>query len=489
MAWGSCLSGAGPPGLGAQDEPMDINVRREARSAVRICVLAGPAWQRLGRPLQVALEAGLARGPVACGPTLGHGEGTWQCVFRAPEWTDPYQVKRHGGLVARCLVGHGLYEAGIEVAELPDEGALHLFLTGLGQGGYAFDRYRPTAGQRLERIEVVGRLAKTRRKALGALDEAIVWCRDLINTPASDLGPAEFVREARRMCRGTDLHVRLLDERACRQHGLGCLLAVGAASPRRPRLLVVEHPGDGKNARRTEPLALCGKGVCFDTGGVQVKTGKSMELMRKDMGGAATCLAALLSATYAGIHRPVRAYLPLVENSVGGGAMRPGDVLTAADGTTIEVGHTDAEGRLILADALALARREGAGTLISVATLTGAALVALGRIHVPVMGDDEPVAALLAAGEAAGERLWRLPLVEEHHQLVRQSQLAQLTNSAGPEAACITAGAFLAHFAGQVPFAHCDISPASWQTRDHDLGPAGATGILVDTLSRLCSAA
>ena len=164
-----------------------------------------------------------------------------------------------------------------------------------------------------------------------------------------------------------------------------------------------------------------------------------------------------------------------MENAIAGDAFRPGDVLTAADGTTIEVGHTDAEGRLVLADALSLAARAKPKAMMTVATLTGAALVALGRIHVPLMATDDALCAdLESAAAASGEKVWRLPLDEDHHALVRNSKLATLTNSAGPDASCITAGAFLAHFAGEIlcPFRYQPsfvegLSPRSWTIRCH----------------------
>jgi leucyl aminopeptidase len=261
--------------------------------------------------------------------------------------------------------------------------------------------------------------------------------------------------------------------------GLGCLLGTGQGSHRPPCLVELAIPGKGR------PLALCGKGVCFDTGGLDLKPEKAMALMRKDMAGAATVAAALAAAKARGCRRPVTAFLPLVENAIGPMAMRPGDVLTAGDGTTVEIGNTDAEGRLILADAIVRARAADAAAIVTVATLTGAALVALGRIHVPLMGtDDHLLAAIERAAAAAGERVWRLPMVDEHRQAMRGT-VADLRNDGDGEAGCITAGAFMAHFARDTPFAHLDISPASWIPKGHDLGPAGATGVMVATLVRL----
>jgi len=416
---------------------------------------------------------------VAATPTLDLRPG--RAMVRIPPGErDPVTWRRRGGAAARRALAVGSEHLRCDFAdEVAGEDAARVLL-GAIQGGYAWDRYRDASG--LASIAVRGGAAAARRRRVAHLGEAMHLARDLINTPAMDMGPAQFVAAARRAAKGSGLRLRLLDERACRDAKMGALCAVGAAAAgdRRPRMLVLEGP---KSARPR--LALCGKGVCFDSGGLQVKSSKGMEAMRKDMGGAATVLAAMIAAARCGAADGVRAYLPLVENAISGPAFRPGDVLTAADGTTIEVGHTDAEGRLILADALCLARKEKARKVVTVATLTGAALIALGRIHVPLMADDDDLAAAIGAAFAAhGEKCWRLPLDDDHRKLVR-SKVATLTNSAGPDASCITAGAFLEHFAGGLPFAHLDISPASWQEGDHVLGPAGATGVAVTPLAEL----
>ncbi|TVR44810.1 MAG: leucyl aminopeptidase family protein [Planctomycetota bacterium] len=405
-----------------------------------------------------------------------------------PLSADAVELRRRGGQLARLLAEFKLER--IHLGSLPDFGAewpasrmLGLLLPGFAQGAYAFTRYQASKRPPSYRLSVSDAVRASDSRAWTALAELTQAARDLINTPAMDAGPAQVVTVARRLCRNQGVKVTVYDRRRLQQLGCGCILAVGAAAARdrAARMLVLDYPGKGAGAKQ-KPIVICGKGVCFDSGGLQIKPGAAMQLMRKDMGGAATVLAAVLAHARQGGRRRLRAYLPLVENAISGEAFRPGDVLTAADGTTIEVGHTDAEGRLVLADALALGRRDKPAALLTVATLTGAALVALGRIHVPLMATDHALAdALLAASAARGEKMWRLPLDDEHRAMVRSS-LAVLTNSAGPEAACITAGAFLAHFAGDIPFAHLDISPASWRDKGHDLGPAGATGVMIDSL-------
>ncbi len=456
-------------------------VRPPARIQALVRLVAeAAALADLPPALRAALTERLRHAPVAVLPSLGLLPQPIIAAVRAPRWSDAVESRRRGGALARALVAERVGSAAIAAAGLTGP-----FLVGFDQGAYAWDRYQAKPAPRLGELVLLAPLADTVAPLLAALRQAewIARCRDLINLPAEELGPEEFVAQARPLARAAGVKVRLLDERACTRLGMGCLLAVGRASPRRPRLLVLELPGTTNAA----PLALCGKGVCFDTGGLNLKPGDGMLLMRKDMGGAASVLCALLAAAGSGRpKRTVRAYLPLVENAIGSRAFRPGDVLRALDGTTVEIANTDAEGRLILADAIALAKREGAGGIVSVATLTGAAMTALGRIHVPLMATDDALAeALLGAARDTGEKLWRLPLDHEHKAIIR-GQVAQLNNSpAGGEAGCITAGAFVAHFAGDTPFAHLDISPCSWMPKAWDLGPAGATGTIVTTLMRL----
>lgn len=419
-------------------------------------------------------------------PTLGHLPQAWLLLI--PAVAGLVQLRRRAGAAAGLLRGQNLRRVALDLGDLARD-SQEIFLAGMAQGSYSFDRYRPGPKQKALRLRLRQALPAAGSKRTAAVLEATAACRDLINTPARDCGPADFVAAAKALCKGTGLRLTVWDAPRLRKEGCDCIHTVGVAAGkgRAPRLLMIDWPGSKAAGK---PLALCGKGVCFDTGGLQIKPGKSMELMRKDMGGAATVLAAMLVHARSKSRRAVRAYLPLVENAIAGDAFRPGDVLTAADGTTIEVGHTDAEGRLVLADALSIAYRDGARALVTVATLTGAAMVALGRIHVPLMATDDALAdGLQAAAQSCGEKMWRLPLDEDHHALVRASRLATLTNSAGPEASCITAGAFLAHFAKDRPFAHLDISPASWKDGNHELGPAGATGVMVDTLARFIAEA
>ena len=427
--------------------------------------------------LKRAIRDGLRVNEAIIMPTLGTLPYPHIAVARNPDWQSAYEIRRSFGKLA-MLVQAARHESLHAFVDARRKGsAAGAAAQGLCQGGYRFDRYLSTKTNVLKSISIDAALTAKDIKEQQIIADAIACSRDLINTPAEDMGPDQFVAAAKSYLRGSGVRVRVMDAAACKRAGMGALLAVGRASHRKPRLLILEA-----GPKRKSFQALCGKGVCFDTGGLGIKSSKGMLLMRKDMGGAASVLAAVGAAARLGLKKSIRAYLPLVENSIDGNAFRPGDILTAMDGTTIEVGHTDAEGRLVLADAMCQARKEGAASICTVATLTGAAMVALGRIHVPIMGDDDKqIESIEDAAQHIGEKVWRLPLDEEHRRLMATPH-ADINNSGNGEAGCITAGAFLQHFAGDVPFAHCDISPCSWQMKDHNLGQVGATGAFVHTL-------
>ena len=383
------------------------------------------------------------------------------------------------------MLAEGAKRVVFEVPEdFPAEQAACL-ATGLHMGLYGFLRYKTGKQPDPPTLTLVHPEARWRTAAKRGLPVAagVALARDLVNTPAEDMGPSELEAEARKVGEQAGLKVRVLDAKRCERMGMGALTAVGRASDDPPRIVVLEHRGA---PRSKDWLALGGKGICFDTGGLDLKPASGMLLMKKDMGGAATVLGTALALGLGKVKANVRIYLAIAENAVAGNAFRPGDVLRAMNGTTIEIGNTDAEGRLVLADAVCLAVKEGATRIVDAATLTGAAMIALGRIYVPMMGnDDDLVAALETASEATGERVWRLPADDEYREHIR-SNIADIKNvGRGREAGVIAAGLFIEHFAGDVPWAHLDISPASGADSPHDLGPEGATGVMVATLAEL----
>jgi leucyl aminopeptidase len=444
-----------------------------------------------GHPLPLSLRREVlrqwARGPVAVTATLDRLPQPLLVALRAPDWDDAVATTRRFGAAARALLAERAGSAAVLVPDdAPDEAAEAVVL-GLSRGLYRFDRYRTGAPPLPDVTLAVPRRSfeKAGRRALD-LARGIRLARDLVNTPAEEMGPDELEVEARRVARQGGLSVRVYDRARLRRMGAGALLAVGRASPRAPRMVVLEHRGA---PRSDEWLALAGKGVTFDTGGLNLKPAEGMVLMKKDMAGAAAVLGAALAVGRQRPKRNVRFYLALAENAVAGNALRPGDVIRALDGTTIEIGNTDAEGRLVLADAVALAARDGASRILDVATLTGAALVALGRVRIPLVGNDEAwLAEVERAAALAGERVWRFPADAEYRDAIR-SRIATLKNTGkGSEAGVLAGALFIGHFAGTVPWAHLDISPTSWADAEGDLGPEGATGVTVPTLARLAGA-
>ncbi len=293
--------------------------------------------------------------------------------------------------------------------------------------------------------------------------EAANFARDLGNRPANLLTPAALAALAEEMGRELDLKVTVLGPEEMEALGMGALLGVAQGSANPPRFLVLEH----NPSREAAPTVLVGKGITFDSGGLSLKTSQGMEAMKFDMAGAAAVLGAMQAVARLGLPQRVVGIVPAVENMPGAGAQRPGDVRRALDGTTIEVINTDAEGRLILADALAYARlhlEPRPARMVDLATLTGACVVALGH-HAAGLFTRNPdlEAGLRRAGERTGETVWPLPLFDVYRKQL-ESPVADLKNTGGRPAGAITAAKFLEHFAGDVPWAHIDIAGVAWVT-------------------------
>jgi leucyl aminopeptidase len=314
--------------------------------------------------------------------------------------------------------------------------------------------------------------------------------RDLAATPSSTKTPAWVAQQAAALCAGTPgLSVTVLDEVELAQRRAGGLLAVGAASEHPPCLVRVDWTPSGPAPVTPGRVVLVGKGITFDTGGLALKPRESMVAMKTDMAGAAVVLATVVAAAEADLRRPVTALLPLAENALGAASYRPGDVIRVLDGTTVEVDNPDAEGRLVLADALALADAElDPALLVDVATLTGAATLGLGRQHAALYTSDDALAAALAeAGEATGERVWRMPLVEEYRASLDSdvADLRHVPSSPSPGAGSVTAALFLREFAGRRRWAHLDIAGVGRSEKESHEVPRGATGWGARVLLRL----
>ncbi len=368
---------------------------------------------------------------------------------------------------------------------------------GLVLGAYRFDKYKTgnDAPPALERVSLLApdarALAGLRRGAkLGqTVAEASNFARDLSNEPGSVCTPEYIADQARALGRSLRLKVTVYDEKQLAREKMNGILAVGRGSVHPPRLIVVEYGAEPKpktkaksRARKRPTLAFVGKGITFDTGGISIKPAASMDEMKHDMSGGAAVLGALRAVAELGLPFHVVGIVAAAENKPDGNAYMPGDVITSARGKTIEVLNTDAEGRIVLSDALHLATSYEPDAIVDLATLTGACVVALGEVACAVLGSDEKLAdKLRAAGDATHERVWPLPLWDEHKNAIKGT-FGDIVNTGGRNAGVSTAAAFLSHFVGETPWAHLDIAGTAWTTKELPYYVKGATGFGVRLL-------
>lgn len=355
-------------------------------------------------------------------------------------------------------------------------------------GSYVFDRYkaRKDEGRAVETLALVAPDARSQAAAREGLRvaeltaEATAFARDLINEPANSVTPAALARVAEEIARAAGLRLRVLDRDGCEELGMGAFLGVNRGSAEPPRFIHLTYVPRGRPRRR---IALIGKGITFDSGGLDLKPADAMERMKGDMAGAAAVLG--IMKVLPRLRPPVEVHglVAATDNMPSGSATKPGDVLRAMNGKTIEVTNTDAEGRLTLADAMAYALREiRPDEMVDIATLTGAISIALGPLCAGLMASHEPLRdRLLAAAEAAGERVWPMPLIDEYREGLR-SEVADLRNTGPRPGGAITAALFLREFAGQTPWAHLDIAGASFTDKDLPYAPKGGVGFGTRTL-------
>jgi leucyl aminopeptidase len=412
----------------------------------------------------------------------------------------PADVRRAAGNAARAVTN----AASVALALPADSPELvRALVEGYRLGGYSFYSYKSKAPTPTAPAEVVVLTAGARRAELTAALEhadvvvdAVVGVRDWVNTPPADLTPPVFADAIAAAVKdvnkglpsgGTKVKAEVLDEARLAELGCGGLLGVGAGSAAPPRLVELSYAPKDAVAH----VALVGKGITFDSGGLWIKPAASMATMKEDMAGAACVVRATLAAARLGLPVRISAFAALAENMVGSSSMRPGDVLTTYDGTTVEVTNTDAEGRLVLADALGRAVETGPDLLIDVATLTGHMVVALGDKVAGVLGDDDVVAQVLAAAEAAGEDAWPMPISEYMDERIRSSTVADLAQYDGIRwGGGLFAAAFLREFTGGLPWAHLDIAgPTFNKGGPNGHWPSGATGYGVATLIEALRAA
>ncbi len=469
---------AAGPAPGAPDEAdrlVALGVRPGSLEAdapgVDAAVLAGVGFT--GKVGQTTLATTLA------GPRLLVGLG---------DQADVGSFRRVGAAVARAARGvpHVWVEA-VGLLDTPFRApAAELLAEGLALGSYAFTRYKDRPAEaRLARATVVGPGGRKVTAAVEAgvrLAEAVALARDLVNTPGGDLTPRAFAETAVSLAGEHGLHCEVLDKKAIAREGLGGLLGVNRGSSQEPRLVKLTHEPD----RARGHVALVGKGITFDSGGLSIKTTAGMEWMKTDMAGGAAVLAAMTLVPVVAPRTRVTAFIPLTDNMLGADATRVGDVLRTRNGKTVEVLNTDAEGRLILADGLALAVEEQPDAIVDVATLTGACMVALGDRTAGLMANHDVLAQRVA--DAAGEvreALWRLPM-PDHLRSGLDSEVADLRNiGSGAYGGALVAAIFLREFVADVPWAHLDIAGPSNSTSSYDDVTKGGTGYGVRTLARL----
>ena len=357
---------------------------------------------------------------------------------------------------------------------------------------YHFDKYKQPAKEKPSRISQIILLANVKsqvssmRSAVSRgrkLATAVAASRDLISQPSNTATPSYLAGKAREFAKSFGMTCKVLTIRDMNRLGMGALLGVSKGSEEPPAFIILEHHGGTKN---DPPVVIVGKGITFDTGGISLKPPAKMDEMKMDMSGGSVALGTLSAAAALKIPLNIVGLVPASENMPSGTAIKPGDILKSMSGKTIEVLNTDAEGRLVLADALTYAARYKPKAVIDLATLTGAVIVALGHQAAAVLGNnDELTAHLQQCGEVTGERLWPLPLWPEHEKAVK-SDIADLKNIASPGvgAGTITGGAFLKAFIGEYPWCHLDIAGTSWSGEEKPYTPKGASGFGVRLLIR-----
>ncbi|MBI2528534.1 MAG: leucyl aminopeptidase [Candidatus Rokubacteria bacterium] len=393
----------------------------------------------------------------------------------------------HGARRARDL-GAGAAAIFLPVDGMPARLRAQAVAEGAILGTYRFDRYlKEKNGKVLEAVAVA---EPDRRQQAAARDgvrlgeiwgEATCAARDLVNEPANVVTPAYLAARAEEIAKAGHLTVRVLERDECAALGMGAFLGVARGSQEPPKFIHLTHAPRGRARKR---VALIGKGITFDSGGLDLKTADGMQRMKDDMSGAAAVLAVFQALPRLRLPLEVHGLIAATENMPSGTAQRPGDIVRALNGVSIEIGNTDAEGRLTLADALAYAAREiEPDEMLDVATLTGAVVMALGVGVSGVLGSPDAVARrVLGAADAAGERMWQLPLHEEYKEGLK-SDVADLNNvSSQRGAGAIIGGLFLREFTGNIPWAHLDVAGTAFAEKELPLGPKGATGVGVRTL-------
>ena len=459
--------------------PSARDIDKRTGGAIKRALSSGRFSGAKGQSLELLAPAGIGNSRILL---VGLGKGLDELAQQALGGRILARMNAVGETAVTVIVDEGaddLAAAGAQIAY------------GARLKSYRFDRYRtkedaskkPTL--RTMAIRVDG-FAQARR-AFAALDkvvDGVFFTRDLVSLPPNDLYPETFAAEVKKLSE-LGVKVEVLGEKQMQRLGMGSLLGVGQGSVRESRLVVMRWNGAARNKK---PVAFVGKGVTFDTGGISLKPAAGMEEMKWDMGGAGTVSGLMKALAGRKAKANVVGVIGLVENMPDGNAQRPGDIVKSMSGQTIEVINTDAEGRLVLADALWYTQdRFKPQFMVDLATLTGAMIVALGHEHAGLFSNDDDLSEnLLSAGVATGEKLWRLPLGDAYDKMI-DSPAADMKNIGGRSAGSITAAQFLQRFVNKTPWAHLDIAGVAWSSKEQDTVPKGGTGYGVRLLDRLVS--
>ncbi|WP_299955516.1 leucyl aminopeptidase [uncultured Modestobacter sp.] len=492
-----------PPTVSATDRPLE----KLSADAVVVGVGKGPdgllstpgadAVDRLlgGRLLTALADLGARGGEdeVTKLPTFGQGPFPVVAVvgLGAPQPAGGYSpeaLRRAAGSASRALTGRSsLVSLLAAVGGAPDADRLHAVGEGSLLGAYEFTAYksqlpadRPTPPSSVELVVPDAAAAKAPLARVRAVVDAVYLVRDLVNTPPNDLYPAELAARGAAAGKKAGLSVEVLDEKGLAAGGYGGILAVGSGSVRGPRLLRLEYKG--KKAKTS--VALVGKGITFDSGGISIKPAAKMEDMKSDMAGAAAVIATVCLVAELGLPVDVTATVPIAENMPSGTAYRPADVVTFRNGRKAEITNTDAEGRVVLADAICRAVEDSPAYLLETSTLTGAQLVALGTRTAGVMGSDDLRDAVVEASRRSGEPMWGMPLPPELRRGL-DSPVADMVNAnADRMGGMLVGGHFLAEFVpAGLPWAHIDVAGPAYNTgAPWGHTPKGGTGVPVRTL-------
>ncbi len=389
----------------------------------------------------------------------------------------PVDVRRAAGAAVRALKPKG-----VRTVAFAFDSEAAAVIEGAVLGDYEPDRLKSERCKPVETLTVIGASEEEVRKSR-IIAEAQNFARDLANEPANLMTPSILAERAREMAAGAGLECEVLDRDRMKQMGMGALLGVAQGSEEQPVLIVLRYKPESPAG--SGHLGLVGKAVTFDSGGISIKPSEGMDKMKYDMCGGAAVIAAMRAIAQLKPGVPVSAFIPAVENMPGGRAQRPGDIVRTFSGKTVEVLNTDAEGRLILADALSYARTLGCTHLVDAATLTGAIVVALGHVNTGVFASDETLAdKVLGAAKSAGEKMWRMPLDEDYQEQLK-TPFADMPNIGTRWGGAITAATFLQAFANDTPWAHLDIAGTAWLDDAKPYLAKGPTGVAVRTFIEL----